>query len=640
MQRVFAVLALAVPVAGWAFELELEGWRASIDPTTLEVRATLEGERDSLGVAAASVAAFKTADLQVSRKRATWRLVEPDISVTFTADGPRLVALFQSGADTQLAWPLSDDPRFTALVLPEGEGLYVPFDDADWRRRMSGNCAGLSGGMSMPFWSYVLKAGAPQGGARTLTYFARTEIRSELCLKDQSGRITSTLTRDFQRRDGNEPLEIEIWFGDGSPISPALEYRERLRAKGGWKSLADKIRDNPEIAKLAGATHMYVWGDGRKPEFIAELVKAGARRAWVGYDQDEFSGQTQAGREYVDAAKAAGFLVGPYDTFNNGQDPATGDAVSRWPGRLYPDGCIVNRDGKPRTGFAGRGCELSSEAFARAEPTLRPLSTRVTKQLGDGANSYFLDVDAFGELHDDFSTAHPMTRFQDRTHRLTRLQYLRDRKVVLGSEDGVAWSVPLIDFAHGAFSTRNGVLWAERKTFGKWWPPDRPGIFFNAVEPSAEFRASKFSPAFRLPLYEAAFHDAVVATDRWDVPMAQFPSQAATRQLLELLYGVPSIWVMDRKLLREWQPSLTSLLAFFQPLHEQIATLPLTSFEWLTTDRLVQRTQFGDAVTITANFGARPFEGLPTGCIEAVRRGKAAERFCPAKQPPAKPPRA
>ena len=104
----------------------------------------------------------------------------------------------------------------------------------------------------------------------------------------------------------------------------------------------------------------------------------------------------------------------------------------------------MNRDGKRRTGFAGRGCELSSEAFARAEATLKPLETRVAKQLRDGANSYFLDVDAFGELHDDYSPAHPMTVYQDQKHRLTRLRYLRDRKVVLGSEDGVAWSVPWI----------------------------------------------------------------------------------------------------------------------------------------------------------------------------------------------------
>ncbi|HET9863909.1 MAG TPA: glycoside hydrolase [Steroidobacteraceae bacterium] len=630
--RLVAALA-AVLLAGQcrALDLQLDGWRATLDPATLAVSASLTNQPDSGAIViAAAGEPHQVAALEHGAHHASWRLTDIGVNVSFESDGRRLVARFIAKRDLKLAWPSTGDARFTALILPEGEGLYVPFTAAAWRRRLAGDCEKLSGVLSMPFWSFTT-------GDRTLTYFVRSELRSELCLAERDGRVDAALTHDFQRRDGDRVHEIEIWFGGASPIAPALEYRERLRAAGGWRSLADKIRDNPEVAKLAGATHFYVWGDGRKPQFVGDLVAAGARRAWIGYDQDEFSGQVLAGADFVAAAKAAGFLVGPYDSFANAQDPATGDAVSRWPGKLYPEGCIIRRDGKPRRGFANRGCELSSEALVRAEPALRPLAARLDRQLRDGANSYFLDVDAFGELWDDYAPMHPMTVFRDRANRLQRLAMARARRVVLGSEQGTAWSVALIDFAHGAFSVRNEVLWAERKSFGRWWPPDRPGIFFNPVEPSAEFRASKFDPAFRLPLYEAAFHDVLVATDRWDLPMAQFPSQAATRQLLELLYGVPSIWAMDRRLLAQWRASLVPLLAFFQPLHERIATLPLTSFEWLTSDRLVQRTRFGEQVTLTANFAVAEFEGLPSRCIRAVD-GKDERTFCPVRHVAARPP--
>jgi len=628
-------LALACARNSSAVGLELDGWRASIDPATLEVKATVAGDREPLQVAAGIGKSHQVANLAQSATRVSWTLPDLGLTIVFSAQGGRLVARFNASGDAKLAWPSTDDPRLAALILPEGEGLYVPFADAAWVRRMSGGCAGLSGGLSMPFWSFRVGTAAD---SRTLTYFARTDLRSELCLEEHAGRLAATVTREFQRRDGDQPYEVEIWFGGASPIAPALEYRERLREAGALHTLEQKARANPEVAKLAGATHMYVWGDGRKPAFIADLVAAGARRAWIGYDQDEYSRQSQAGQDFVAAAKAAGFLVGPYEAYSNAQDPASGDALSRWPGKLYPEGCIVDRDGKSHAGFASRGCELSSEALAKAEPMLRPLAARIDKQLRDGVNSYFVDVDAFGELFDDYSPAHPMTVFRDRENRMHRLQVARDRKVVLGSEEGVAWSLPLIDFAHGAFSVRNNVLWKERRSFGAWWPPDRPAIFFNAVEPSAEFRASKFDPAFRLPLYEAAFHDAVVATDRWDVPMAQFPSQAATRQLLEQLYGVPSMWVMDRRLLAEWRASLTPLLAFFQPLHERIATLPLTSFEWLTADRRVQRTRFSDEVTLTANFGSTAFDRLNPGCVEARWRDTRTDTFCPATHAPAKAP--
>ena len=34
----------------------------------------------------------------------------------------------------------------------------------------------------------------------------------------------------------------------------------------------------------------------------------------------------------------------------------------------------------------------------------------------------------------------------------------------------------------------------------------------------------------------------------------------------------------------------------------------MTDFEWLSDDRLVQRTEFGDTVELLANFGTDPFE--------------------------------
>jgi hypothetical protein len=225
---------------------------------------------------------------------------------------------------------------------------------------------------------------------------------------------------------------------------------------------------------------------------------------------------------------------------------------------------------------------LSSEALQGAEPKWRPLAGRIDQRLRDGANSYSLD----------YSPAHPMTPFVDRANRIRRMESVRRRGVVLGSEEGVSWSVPLLDFAHGALSVQNAALWRKKKEFGTWWPPDRPRIFFQPVDPGAEFSQAKYDPASRLPL-------------RWDVPMTEFPGLVKRRQLLELLYGVPSIWAMDRRQLRESQPELTKLLEFFYPLHRRIATEPLTGLERLSADRLVQRTTFGNEATLTANFGSR-----------------------------------
>ena len=58
----------------------------------------------------------------------------------------------------------------------------------------------------------------------------------------------------------------------------------------------------------------------------------------------------------------------------------------------------------------------------------------------------------------------------------------------------------------------------------------------------------------------------------------------------------------------------------------------MTSFTWLTADRTVQRTVFGDGtLTVTANFGATAHDGLPGGCVDATLKGGEPRRLCPAK---------
>lgn len=610
-----------------AFEVNLDGWTARVDPATFSVTTRL-GDVDHV---IARQSPYRLVDIVERDGNVTARLADSGISVRIARKGERLSVRFESAKDATLDWPITGaSANLSAFILPQGEGLYLPLNDPDWIRRFQDRCLGLTGNLSMPFWSYATKG-------RTLTFHVSPEPRADLCIKAHDSRLSATLSREFRALDGNVPLEIDIGFGDASPLAPAFEYRARLIETGAFTRLVTKIERNPEVGRLLGAQHFYVWGEGRSPAFVADLVKLGLEAAWIGYDQDEFSGGMLAGPDTVKAARAAGFLIGPYDSFANAMDPKTGDMVSRWPGDLYRAGCIVKKDGAAKTGFAGRGCELSSEALTRAEAgPLKPLTQRIDKMLRDGANSYFLDVDAFGELYDDYSKAHPMTVFRDRENKLARMAQARARGVVLGSEHGVAWSVPLIDFGHGASSVYNEALWAEHrsKTFGAWWPTNRPQIFFKTIVPTPEFTAGRYDPAFRLPLYEAVFHDAVVATDRWDSPMNKFPTLAVRRQLLDLLYGIPSIWAADRKTVVEWKKPLAELGKFFDALHRRIALMPLTSFEWLTPDRLVQRTRFGDAVTLTANFGTSPVEGLPPGCLRATGvSGEGATTFCPAGVP-------
>jgi hypothetical protein len=126
-----------------------------------------------------------------------------------------------------------------------------------------------------------------------------------------------------------------------------------------------------------------------------------------------------------------------------------------------------------------------------------------------------------------------MTPAKDRANRLERMRYIADtQKLVLGSEIGVAWSAPVIAFGHGIEAVQGVLLWPLQKdkaTFGRWWPPQRPGVFFKPVIVNDEFVTARYDPVYRLPLFQAAFHGAVVGTDRWETPITKFPELKQTR---------------------------------------------------------------------------------------------------------------
>jgi len=196
----------------------------------------------------------------------------------------------------------------------------------------------------------------------------------------------------------------------------------------------------------------------------------------------------------------------------------------------------------------------------------------------------------------------------------------RGRKLVLGSEGGVGWSAPVIAFAHGMESVSNHLLWAhmkDKKNYGGWWPTERPAIFFKPLAVSPEFKTARYDPVYRLPLYQAVFHGAVITTDRWDVPLMKIPALVETRMLLELLYNVPSMWSLDRRELRKDANELSRLYRFFSPIHRQFGRENLSDFAWLTADRKVQRTWFGNDLELTANFSDSVYQSVPPLCIEA-----------------------
>ncbi|AZS71719.1 hypothetical protein DDE74_12815 [Streptomyces lydicus] len=623
--------AAAGTLEGSRLELPVRGGTAAVDTASLAVDArTADGRRLVLSGPAGD-GLGKPGPVTRTADGARWSYPDKGLKVTASSERGRLRIKLRADRDGSVSWPVTGTDRAaSALQLPRGEGLDVPVRDAFWNA--SAEKGGLAGGsmdvgaeLALPLWGYSM-------GKSGVSYLTPTDIGTSLRFASTGGRLRATAAHAFDAGEGTRDYEVSFALTDGNPVAPAADYRSYLSQRSQLGSLRKKIRQNPATGKLLGAFHAYGWGEARTASGVDKLKRLGVDRMWLGYD----AGPNPMNAAAVRAAKKAGYLVGPYDTFANGQDPKTADSpTSAWPDRVYPDFCIRKADGTPETGFGNRGCYLSSRAFEKAEPGKHYLADRTRKMVANGADSYFLDVDATGEAFRDHGKGHEMTKAGDREMRLARMRRLSEN-LVLGSESAQPWANQVLAYNHGSGTPVSNGLWRlerDRKTWGGWAPGNAPKMFFKPVKLPAELATAMYDPKYRIPLYETALHGSLVNTERWELSYEKLPEQKTTRALLAMLYNTPLNYVLDGPTLEKKGSELAALQKYFSPLHRAAGTEQLTSFRWLTGDRSVQRTVFGDgALTVTANFGSRAHDGLPGGCVDAkLRTDKQPRRLCPAQ---------
>ena len=356
--------------------------------------------------------------------------------------------------------------------------------------------------------------------------------------------------------------------------------------------------------------HPDEWGDGLSVKLLEQFAENGLDRLWLGVDswQDGFRHPTAVAK-----AKALGYLVGPYDSYHSIHHPNETDTweTAQFDLSLYETGAIVNADGTKSRGFKKKGYHLSPLV---AQPYVENRVNGIVAQMPSDFNTWFIDCDAYGELYDDYSATHPATQLDDMNARLARIAWIRDtHNMVVGSEGGAAYSAPTLHFAHGM--TVPVIGWGDpdmkSKTspyyVGGYWPPEGPAIHIKQVPLKPNYLYHYYDPRFRLPLYQIVFHDSVVTTHHWGSGSLKFKNAIGTLALLELLYNVPPLYHLNIEEFSKHKAWIKQHYAFFSPLHRQIGGQAMTDFEWLSEDKLVQRTEFGDTVEIFANFGADAF---------------------------------
>ncbi|MFB3897470.1 MAG: glycoside hydrolase [bacterium] len=420
--------------------------------------------------------------------------------------------------------------------------------------------------------------------------------------------VSTELTRILQLPEFYDPIS---WQG----IKVSDEVNAMLKRERKTLSQPELCRLNSLLLYAAYPEYMLQvadWGDGVSEKMLRQFQQAGFDRmvfcldGWHGIEERP---------EVAVLADKFGYLFGTYDSFHSIHNPATRGTDASWETAqfdqaLYETGPIIDKTGKKKPGFKKTGYLLSPiAARPYVEKRVRQNMQRVPYTY------YFIDCDAYGEVFDDYSPLHPATQEDDATARVDRMNWISTTfHVVVGSEGGNAYAAPVIHIAEGMFGP--GFGWGNPELndktspyfLGAYYPPDGPKIFLQQVPIKERYRFFYYAPEFRLPLYETVFHDSVMATNHWSRSSLKFSNILETVALTELLYQVPPLYHLNLDEFKKQRQVIKRHYDFFSPLHRELGRLPMTEFNWLTPNRMVQRTVFGDKTELIANYSEASYE--------------------------------
>ncbi len=354
------------------------------------------------------------------------------------------------------------------------------------------------------------------------------------------------------------------------------------------------------------------WGNGTSVRMMEKLKEAGLEHLKLCLPGWE----TAVYRPHV--AKVAdeyGWLLGTYDSYHSIHDPSIAGTDSSWitaqmTQDLWDNAGVMKKDGSYRTGFKGIGRKTNS--FAVQEY----YEERISKNLEDVPfNYYFIDCDAYGEVYDDHNPKHRNSKEEDARERTRRLGWLaKEKGLVVGSEGGSVYAINGIHVLEGIFGPYFGwddpdMKDRESEYFrGRYYPPDEPAVNFKPVPIKERFVKLLYDPTVRIPLFQAAFHDAVITTHHWSNDRFKYPDVKEVVERFELLYMCPPMVHLNLQTFDERLADLKQHLERWSPLHRKLAFSAMTDFRFLSDDHLLQQTVWEDGTVIVVNFSTEDVE--------------------------------
>lgn len=517
------------------------------------------------------------------------------------------------------------------VLVPVREGLLVPAN------------SGLSFTRQFDTYAYegchmAMLGVAQKGAAAMFTWddpYVMTELRSSVGdFGDEAHqRLVPSVVLSRSART------FRVSFLQGDYVAVAKAYREMARQKGYLVTWDKKLKQNSGRAKLFGAANIKLWSALDRRMNVESTRQESARTNWTFAEAaqvaEHFKNDLQLDRVLF---TLGGWIHRGYDNQHPdilptapecGGDKAFADCARRvlklgylfclhdnyqdiyrdspsWSEKLImkdDDGKLV-RGGRWAGGQAYLVCSQKGLDLAKRKQNL-PAVKRLSS-----ANAYFIDTTYAAGLQECYDPAHALTRGDDMKWKQALSDYARRQFGVFGSECGREWAIPHSDFFEGL-----------------------TGVSGHAYHDKG---LQEKLGATVVPLFDLVYHDCIAMYGKYG-----YDPQQAAGYILEHIslarplnyHAIPShlYWKDLTKAPGQgtnaaavftrgdngWTAGLHPLDRFIKntyeilsPLNELTARLPMSTHEFLTAEREVQRTVFGEgsnAVEIVVNSGTTNF---------------------------------
>ncbi len=523
---------------------------------------------------------------------------EFELTLSGTGDMPKSI-------DYPGAWKMQ---KGDIGFYPIGTGYAFPVDmkDVPFQKRQS--CvAGVGWSMGM----YAFKR-----GDFYLLSAVEQGVDAEI-LNFKSGGLNHTAVRWIPEK-GKFGYDRKMRFIVGRTLIETMgAYREYRKSMGYVKTLAEKAKQLPHLERMKGAADFWIWDDNMtnrlygRPEIpnrpkrdvravAQEMLRLGIDRVLWNYVEPE----TPEDCRYL---KSLGFIVGKYDIY---RDVLPADIahkiikcrVERSVNTKYwPDIVNIDENGEPRKAWKVHGtdgkmywqhsvCEIAAYELTKLNvpPELKKIPY----------NSRFIDVQAATLVRECYNPKHPATRRVGADYIRRQQDYLTSLGLINGVECGNEIYAAHYHYAEGLLSpTKFRIPGSGRKMTHVHTRSEMP-------EATEKFM---LNPEFRVPLWELVYHDCVINYWYWGDSNCCCPELMYKFDNFNALYGYPPIYSLD---MTHWNLLKNQIAASYKrsaAVARKVAFERMTNFEYLTSDKKVQRTTFSNGVTVTANFSERDY---------------------------------